>query len=125
MHTVGSMASSLWYVYRLMSWAYNNLYYQGTKPTTESNSEGGSGEGEDEGDKGEADEGDEGEAEDREPDSNSAVEMVTKAEQWCKEALKESQPDHTWCTRLALTYVGMEEIEAAVKQYEQVQSYTL
>lgn len=74
-----------------------------------------------------SDEGDSNEAEtdkdDEEPpiDSDiSAVEMVIKAEQWCKQALKESEPDHTWCTRLALTYVGVGETEAAVKQYEQV-----
>ncbi|KAL4939882.1 hypothetical protein BDV06DRAFT_230783 [Aspergillus oleicola] len=52
-------------------------------------------------------------------DSNSTAGMVTRAEKWCKEALKVGQVDHIWCTCLAQTYVGMGETDAAVKQYEQ------
>ncbi|KAL3481741.1 hypothetical protein BJX99DRAFT_253268 [Aspergillus californicus] len=86
-----------------------------TDKTAEPDGEGESSEGDSE----EESEEDEDGTEAADESTASSIEDVIKAEQWCKQALNISEVDHTWCTRLALTYISIGEIGAAVKQYEQ------
>ncbi|KAF9888811.1 hypothetical protein FE257_008180 [Aspergillus nanangensis] len=49
---------------------------------------------------------------------DSIVEELVKAEKWCKELLKVTDPDSVWYLRLGLTYAEMWEHAHAVEQYK-------
>ncbi|KAL2829491.1 hypothetical protein BDW59DRAFT_159079 [Aspergillus cavernicola] len=50
--------------------------------------------------------------------NDSTVEMIAKSEQWCKQALKVSEVDYTWCIRLGATYDAKDENDAAIEEYK-------
>lgn len=52
--------------------------------------------------------------------NDSVVQMITKAEQWCKQFLEVSEVDYTWCIRLGTTYDDCNENDAAIEQYKKV-----
>ncbi|GIK06544.1 hypothetical protein Aspvir_002194 [Aspergillus viridinutans] len=51
-------------------------------------------------------------------DNDSDLEMVAKAEQWCKQSLKVTEADYTWYIRLGDTYAILPEYGAASEQYK-------
>ncbi|KAL4787635.1 hypothetical protein BJX76DRAFT_302251 [Aspergillus varians] len=96
----------------------------GVKPKREETHDDDDGDGDEE--KGQKEEGEEQPVEKEEDDgviyiysNDSEVEMVIKAEQWCKQILDVSEVDYTWCTRIGMTYVDLGENEAAVERFKQ------
>jgi hypothetical protein len=53
-------------------------------------------------------------------DDDSTLERIVKAEQWCKQSLKVTEVDHTWCIRLGDTYTRLHEHDAASEHYKKV-----
>ncbi|KAL2866508.1 uncharacterized protein BJX67DRAFT_129640 [Aspergillus lucknowensis] len=49
---------------------------------------------------------------------DSTLQRIAKAEQWCKQSLKVTEVDYTWCIRLGAIYDEYDEMDAAIEQYK-------
>jgi hypothetical protein len=58
-------------------------------------------------------------------DIDSKRESITEAEQWCKQALKVTEPDATWFIRLGDTYAILCNHADASEKYKKVREFLM